>query len=715
MPGGRRLSDLTMYMPWRYLPGIAAAVIVVLIVLVLGLEGLEYWSLEFFFDRMRGARRPSAPIVIVTIDEPSFRELDHTWPFPRKWHAEAIRRIAAGKPLAIGVDILFPEPCQPEPCNDDRILGDAVTAAGNVVLGSAPEGEFRPGIGEHWDPNLPVPAIRRKAEVGPVNLVKDDVDGHVRRAPVVFPVPKGFDPEGYVWPFDVLIYDMARRAGLPARPLPPLATTLINFNGPPNTFEWVSYYKLILYQGRIEAGLREAEASPDIFRDKIVLIGPTSEIQHDVFPTAFARGDVQMPGVEIHANVIDTYLRGNYVREVPRWISTVLAAVAALAGAVLAVRLRALRAFVTAVLLWLGLSILAYFGFRYFNWWMRGMAGTLGLVLGYGATVVTDYVREQREKRRLSQFFSPEVLREVVRHQDDNSLGSSRRLVTVLFSDIRGFTTLSERLEPEQVAEMLHEYLSEMTEIVFKHGGTVDKYIGDCVMALYNAPLADPDHAANAVRSGLEFQEKTLEVSRRWEEKLGVPIRNGVGINTGEAVVGTMGSRQRLEYTAIGDTINLGARLESLTKEYGVSIIISEYTKQLLKGEFMTRELGEVTVKGKTQPVKIFGVLPASLRRYPRAMLEIAATLTLTVGDETCQATTRDISEGGMALGGVPEAWTPGTKVHVRCEGGDLPVPLAADAVIAWRRDDVAGISFTGLEPDVAPAVAEYVTQHHGR
>src|SRR6266446_7744617 len=197
---------------------------------------------------------------------------------------------------------------------------------------------------------------------------------------------------------------------------------------------------------------------------------------------------------------------------------------------------------------------------------------------------------------------------------------------------------------------MLHESLTEMTEIVIRHGGTIDKYIGDCVMALYNVPFEDPEHAVKAVRTGLEFQERTLAVSKRWEEKLGLAIRSGVGINTGEAVVGTLGSKQRLEYTAIGDTINLGARLESITKDYKSNIIISESTYVLVKDQFVTQELGEVTVKGKSQPVRIYAVLPSNIRKHPRATLEAAATLSVVGDGRVCRATTRDISEGGMAL-----------------------------------------------------------------
>jgi class 3 adenylate cyclase len=261
-------------------------------------------------------------------------------------------------------------------------------------------------------------------------------------------------------------------------------------------------------------------------------------------------------------------------------------------------------------------------------------------------------------------------------------------------------------MEPEVVAEMLKEYLTEMTQVVFQHKGTVDKYIGDCVMAIWNAPFEDPDHAVNAVRTALDFQERTLAVSAKWEEKLGGKIRNGCGINTGDAVVGAMGSRQRLEYTAIGDTVNLAARLESITKDYNASIIISESTYDYVKGQFMTRELGAVTVKGKTRPVKIFAVLPTDIRRHTRAALDSAAIVTLAGLGQTFGVRTKDISETGIALLGVPDELEKGTVIEIRLEGGGLPEPLSAAGMIVWKRGDAVGVSFT----DVDPAVSRYLS-----
>jgi adenylate cyclase len=698
--GGRLLAHTR-----KSLCGIGAALFVVALVLWGPVERWEYLWFDHLFE-LRGVRAPTAPIVIVTIDESTFQELSLQWPFPRALHGRLIDRVSADRPLVIGFDVIFDSDSMFGP-GDDEALGAAVTRAGNVVLGLAGAQDEQPLVSvggkvlgaRREVSNMPLPVIRRgAAAVAPLTAVPDP-DSHVRRVAVRVPVP---DPlKGHEWwlAFDAQIHRLARAAGLPAKPIPDTSEILINFRGGPGTFQRVPYYRVV--RGEIPAGL---------FRDTIVLIGSTSEVQHDVFATAFARGG-DMPGVEIHANALETFIRGDRIREVPKLWATGLAIMAALAGSALVVRLQAVRGLVALVILLAVGFLLVYVGFRAADVWLRAVACTLGLGLGYGATVVEHFVSAQLYKRRLSPFFSPDVLRALVRARDEQSLGPRRRVATVLFSDIRGFTSISERLQPEQVEEMLGEYLTEMTQIVFKYRGSVDKYMGDGIMALYNAPFEDPEHALNAIRTGLEFQERALAVSARWQAKLGVPIRIGVGINTGEMLVGTLGSRQRFEYTALGDHVNLGSRLESATKDYGASIIISEYTYEHVKGRFPTRELGDVTVKGKAQPVKIYGVVPASVRKHPRAALATAATLTALADGRVCSVRTADISEGGVGLSGVPSGWDIGCKIQIRIDGGDLPRRLVAEGTILSRRGDAAGVQFTALDADSAAAVADYVAR----
>jgi adenylate cyclase len=698
---GARLADLLR----KQLCGIGAALFVVALVLVGPLERWEYLWFDQLFE-LRGARPPTAPIVIVTIDESSFQELSLQWPFPRALHGQLIDRIRADRPLVIGLDIIFDSDSMFGP-KDDEALGAAVSRAGNVVLGLAGAQDDQPLVSvggkvlgaKREVSNMPLPVIRKgAAAVAPLTVVPDP-DSHVRRIPVRVPVP---DPvKGYEWwlAFDAQLHRQVSAAGLATRPLPDTGEVLVNFRGGPSTFQRVPYYRVV--RGEIPAGL---------FRAKIVLIGSTSEVQHDVFATAFARGG-DMSGVEIHANALETLIRGDPIREVPKPLSTVLAVVAALAGSALVVRLHALRALVVTIVLFVVGFLLAYAGFLLADVWMRGVACTFALVLGYGATVVENFVHAQLYKRRLSPFFSPDVLRALVRARDEQSLGPRRRVATVLFSDIRGFTSISERLQPEQVEEMLGEYLTEMTQIVFKHRGSVDKYMGDGIMALYNAPFEDPEHALNAIRTGLEFQERALAVSARWQEKLGVSIRIGVGINTGEMLVGTLGSRQRFEYTALGDNVNLASRLESVTKDHGASIIISEYTYEHVKGRFPTRELGDVTVKGKSRPVKIYGVVPASVRKHARAALQAVATLTALGEGRVCRVRTVDIGEGGLALTGVPPEWEVGCKIQIRLEGGDLPRRIVVEGTIVSRRGEAAGVQFTSLDEDSAPVVADYMAR----
>ena len=669
--------------------GLGAAAITAALVLFGPMEGAEHSVYDRLFE-LRGPRPVTSPIVIVTIDEDSFDELNLQWPFPRALHAQLVSKLAEGKPLAIGLDILFPEPSARGEA-DDEALGAAITAAGNVVLGAATTTVAESGYSK-TDTNPPLPVIREGAAAwGLVNHALGD-DGVLRHAIVQHKV----EPETLPG-WDTALYMLAKAGGYPAAPLPAQNEVLINYRGGPRTYPWAPYHRVV-----------GGDVPPEAFKGKIVLVGATTRALQDIFSTPFAR-DRSMPGVEVHAHALDTLLRGDAVREVPRWVTTVVAVLVGLGAPWLVVRLRAVRAFLVTAGILLVVAGVTYVAFAFFGTWSRSVAISLALGLGYGVTVVDNFIREQREKRRLSQFFSPKILREVVRQRDGASLNSSRRMITVLFSDVRGFTSISERTEPEVVVQMLREYLTELTEVVFQNGGTVDKYIGDCIMALYNVPFEDKEHAINAVKTGLEFQERTLAVSARWEARLGAAVRNGVGINTGEAVVGTMGSEQRLEYTAIGDTVNLAARLESITKEYNTSIIISEFTYEMVKGKFLTRQLGAVSVKGKTRPVRIYAVLPDSLRKHPRSSLDAGATLLAVGGTQRTSVRTRDISTGGLSLEGVPPEWTTGTIIQIRCEGGLLPKPIVAEGKIMWKTDGLAGIQFISVDPDSEQAIETYV------
>src|SRR5215813_1838906 len=278
---------------------------------------------------------------------------------------------------------------------------------------------------------------------------------------------------------------------------------------PPGTFPRVAYSRVV-----------SGEISPDIFEGQIVLVGATTQILHDVFPTPFAPLRT-MPGVAIHANVIDTLLAGIPIRRAPTWFNTGFAVLVGAAAGWIASAFRPLPAFLlvsgTALVFLAGTQA----AFRWGRLWLDVLPVPLALLVPYVGVVVKNFAQEQLEKRRLSRFFSPSVVKEIVRQKDDAGLGAGRRRMTVLFSDIRGFTSISERMSPEEVVAFLREYLTEMTEAVFRHGGTIDKYMGDGIMALYNVPFEAPDHAARAVRTGLEFQERLKPLAARFAAEHG--------------------------------------------------------------------------------------------------------------------------------------------------------------------------------------------------
>ena len=576
---------------------------------VLGLmEGIERWAYDAMFH-LRGPIQPKSPIIIVSIGEDSFDELNLQWPWPRALHGQFLDIVSQGKPAAIGFDIVFPEPSS-RGRKDDQALAEAIGRAGNVVLAAA----LAQTKGAHsikHDLNAPIPIIRERAAAhGFVNFNQDE-DAFVRSASLV----RQFQGKE-IASFDLQLYQLAVKAGLQAAPLPDEHSFLVNYQGGPQSFATIPYYQVL-----------NGEIKPDVFAGAIVLLGATSPILHDVFPTPFATSG-EMPGVEIHANMLETLFQGSWFRRSPLWVSIVLTLVVCFLGVWITDRLRPLAALFAIVGLASGYAVAAHAAFLWTRFWLDIAPVPVALLLSYGATVVENFIKVQSETRRLSHYFSPDVVSEIIRQKDDASLASSRRRLTILFSDIRGFTAMSEKMSPEEVVTFLREYLTVMTDAVFQHGGTVDKYIGDAIMALYNVPFEAPDHAAQAVRTALEFQRRLQPLAERFAVKHGSELRCGVGINTGDAVVGTIGSRQRLEYTAIGDTINLGSRLESITKDFNVPVVISEATWLEVKELFDTRYLGEVTVKGKEIPVKIYTVMDRTLDPAGQEGMPAAASIT---------------------------------------------------------------------------------------
>jgi adenylate cyclase len=669
--------------------GILIWLIVSALILLGALEGLERGALNTLFE-LRGPIVPRTPIVIVSIDEASFDELDLQWPWPRALHGKFLEIVSRGKPAAIGFDIVFPEPSARGPA-DDRALGDAVKRAGNVVLAAAFTRTRLAGIGTKEDLNPPIDVIRDGAAgVGFANFTQES-DAFIRTA-LLAQQFRSQRLEG----FDLHLYRLGAKAGIPAKPLPERDAILINFQGDPQTFPTIPYYRIL-----------NGEVAPEEFAGKIVLVGATSPILHDLFPTPFATSG-RMPGVEIHANVLETLFQGIPLQRVPRALSLALVLAAALLATRLADRLRPLPGLAVVLLGIVGYGLICLAAFLWGRFWMEVMPVPAALVAGHAATTVQNFIREQRERRRLSRFFSPAVVAEVVHQKDDRQLGSSRRLTTVLFSDIRGFTSMSERMSPEDVASFLREYLTVMTDAVFKEGGTVDKYIGDAIMALWNVPFEQPDHAARAVRTALAFQERLKPLAARFQEKYGGDLRCGVGINTGDAVVGTIGSEQRLEYTAIGDTINLGSRLESITKDFKVPIVLSETTRSHLGQEFITRYLGEVKVKGKEIPVKIFTVEESSSRREPR--IAVQGTVAIVEEEVILQAPLRDLSRGGLSVRDLPKDYPVGQVVRLELRlpsAGDV-IPIAARA--AWSKPGVAGFQFIEPPPDALKTIEDILS-----
>ena len=390
---------------------------------------------------------------------------------------------------------------------------------------------------------------------------------------------------------------------------------LIHFRGPAflsdmkrRPYPHYSFFDLLYSEEQLLAE-QKPNIDPAAFSGKIVFVGVTAAGLFDVFETPFAGG--LMPGIQIHASVADDFLSNRVMRPESRSLRVVLVIAFALAVGVIAASLPAWWAAAVFAAIISAFVLIATLQFAD-GYWINLTQPTFASSLAVFGGVGYQYFFEGREKRKMKRLFgqyvSKDVYEQLVANPDLARLGGQRRQMTVLFSDIRGFTTVSEKGQPEEIVAILNQYFTRMVDIVFAHKGTLDKFVGDMVMALFGAPLDDPKHAEHAVDAALEMIRELNRLNEKWAAEGRPALDIGIGISTGPMIAGNIGSEAIMSYTVIGDAVNLGARLESLNKEYGTRIIISEATCDALPDRYLFRPLGDVVVKGKTRPVAIFEV-----------------------------------------------------------------------------------------------------------
>jgi adenylate cyclase len=381
---------------------------------------------------------------------------------------------------------------------------------------------------------------------------------------------------------------------------------LIRFQGPMGTYKAFPAATIINSWALIEEG-KKPQISPGEFAGKIVLIGGSAPGIKDLRPSLF---NPDCPGVEIHAAALDTLIQGDFMRPSSGFVLYALGLIFAIITGIATSVQRKIWRIVLFFLICLALpaasSILAFLS----GYWLEFVAPELAVVFSFIGASLINYSVEGKQRRFIKNIFrfylSPDVIERMLKNPGLLKLGGEKREVSSFFSDVAGFTSISEGLSPEELVNLLNSYLSEMTNIILSSGGTLDKYEGDAIIAFWNAPLDQPDHALRACRAAMHCQRRLEEVRSDFQSRFGHEIRMRIGVNSGPAVVGNMGSAKRFDYTAMGDTINLASRLEGACKQYGVPILIGELTYEKVKDEIFCREVDLIRVIGKKKPVRVF-------------------------------------------------------------------------------------------------------------
>ena len=579
-----------------------------------GITTLEHPLQDFLVHIHSATRTPDPGVVVVDVDDPSLlaaqKELGISWPWPRSIYADMLNGLMKQGPKAVVFDIYFVDPDNLRPDNDryliqtaapdDRVYFPVVRLEGADDSKAAVElKDYPPQFGFEAGPDadpdaraamlFPLPQLAITGRVGVVNFLQDG-DKVGRRYYNYY--------DAYGWRLPSLPAKVAAGLGYT---VPPGDSFVLNWRGRAGGVPHVPFYALYADMQR-----RVSARPPNEFKDKIVVIGTNAAGLGDAHPTPLSAA---YGGVDILATALANIKDGDWLRRSPPWCGALLAL--ALVFGLSGLFARGQGPFPTGIALIVAtaLVIVCDYLLLQFRWLMPVMQPLIFAWLFFISMALAEYLRERRERQvaigMFGRFLDPRVVADLVKSQR-NLLdeGAKSREVTLMFSDIRGFTTLSESRTPEQVVAILNRYFTLQVDVVFRHGGTVDKFIGDCIMAFWGAPLPDEDQAKHAVAASLEMSKVLLEFRKDLGD-LAEVFDVGIGIHTGQAVVGFMGSENKLDYTAIGDAVNLASRIEGQTK--GIArVLVSAATRERCGDAFDFVLRGTYKVKGRTEPVELY-------------------------------------------------------------------------------------------------------------
>ncbi|PIR21219.1 MAG: hypothetical protein COV45_00300 [Deltaproteobacteria bacterium CG11_big_fil_rev_8_21_14_0_20_47_16] len=599
------------------------------------LRWLESKSLDWRF-LWRGPIKPTGDIVVVAIDDKSVSHVGR-WPWPRETVAQLVTKLANAHPKTIALDIIFSEASI-----GDDLLSQAVNRAGNVALGyyfyQTPQevaaADFSQKVlDKSFETILPValpdlgasqliaasgivatiPELAASAATqGYINAFPDH-DGVLRHVPLVLRY------RNHVFP-SMALNALSRQQGGFAPvvtskengvvggivvgkqiiPTSPLGEVLINYRGGSEMFKVVS-----------AADVLTGQVAPDVLANKTVLVGATAVGIYDLRVTPISPN---MPGVVVGANLLDMLYKGDLLRQgsvTQYWNLSMLVLLAIVLGSIL---------LSTRLLLGVAISLVVMIVYAWSAqlWFKQGYVVALAMpllecVILTAIVIVYRGLTEERQKRQIRRAFRaylhPSVVAELTEHPENLKLGGQRKNCTILFCDVKNFSTISENMAPEKLTQLMNTFFDPICQAVMAEGGYVDKLIGDAVMAVFGAPLPMADHAVRACRSAITIQQKANDLAPRIQREFGVAeFKLRIGVHTGPVVVGNMGTRDRLNYTVMGDVVNLASRLEGANKELGTDILLSEATAEAAGAEIQSRYVDTIQVKGKTEFVKVYTV-----------------------------------------------------------------------------------------------------------